>query len=63
VRAIVVKHVVTAWDWDWDWNRDCDSGWREVARGAGPFTMRLRGSSGPAKASRVLDASAMITLP
>jgi hypothetical protein len=55
VQAIVVHHVVTT--------RDCDGGWREVAGEARPITVHLRGSGGPAKASRVLDASTVVTLP
>ena len=46
---------VTTWDYD--------GGWRAVAREPGPFTMGWRGSSDPALAPRVMDASAVITLP
>ena len=46
---------VTTWDYD--------GGWRAVAREPGPFTMGLRGGGDPAKAARVMDASAVITLP
>jgi glycosidase len=50
---------VTTWDYD--------GGWRDVARDPGPFTMGLRAESkspgDPAKTPRVMDASAVITLP
>jgi hypothetical protein len=46
---------VTTWDYD--------GGWRPVAREPGPFTMGWRGPDEPAKAPRVMDASAVITLP
>ncbi len=46
---------VTTWDYD--------GGWRAIAREPGPFTMGLRGSGDPTKAPRVMDASAVITLP
>jgi hypothetical protein len=50
---------VTTWDYD--------GGWRDVAREPGPFTMGLRAESksagDPAKTPRVMDASAVITLP
>ncbi len=50
-----VRIYVTTWDYD--------GGWREVAREPGAFTMGLRGRGDPAKAARVMDASAVITVP
>jgi C-terminal binding-module, SLH-like, of glucodextranase len=46
---------ITTWDYD--------GGWRPVAREPVPFTMGLRGGGDPARAARVMDASAVITLP
>jgi hypothetical protein len=36
---------------------------RAIARDPGPFTMGHRGSDDPAKVPRLMDASAVITLP
>jgi glycosidase len=46
---------VTTWDYD--------GGWRELAREAGPFTMGSASAADPARAPKVMDASALIRLP
>jgi carbohydrate-binding DOMON domain-containing protein len=50
------KLYVTTWDYD--------GGWRDLAREAAPFTMGTGGGAAdPARAPKVMDASAVIRLP